>query len=105
MQAKRKPPRAIHPGGPLRAKMDRAGLSAAQCAGRLGVPVNRITQILNAERAITADTALRLARFFGGAPEHWMRLQAAYDLDRAERKSGWRIARRVQPQGGQAAGR
>lgn len=102
MEARRKPPPAIHPGKHLRKKLDAAGWPAAQCAARLGVPVNRVTQILKGERGITADTALRLARLFGGAPESWMSLQAAHDLWRAEQKSGWRIARSVRPSGRKA---
>ncbi|MBM3559846.1 MAG: HigA family addiction module antidote protein [Alphaproteobacteria bacterium] len=71
------------------------GLSANALARALGVPTNRITAILNGTRSITADTALRLARHFGTTPRFWLNLQAAHDLDFAERASGATIAARV----------
>jgi addiction module HigA family antidote len=61
--------------------MEPMGLSARALARDLGVPPNRITAILNGERAITADTALRLARRFDTSPEFWMNLQTAHDLE------------------------
>jgi len=72
--------RAIHPGEILREEIDSLDYSASRFASKLSVPTNRITSILNGERAITADTALRLARFFGTTPEFWINLQTAYDL-------------------------
>lgn len=72
--------RAIHPGEILRDELECLGLSANQFAMKLHVPANRITSILNGKRAITAETALRLARFFGTTPELWINLQTAYDL-------------------------
>ena len=72
--------RAIHPGEVLREELDCIGLSANQFAMKLHVPANRITTILNGKRAITAETALRLARFFGTTPEFWINLRTAFDL-------------------------
>jgi addiction module HigA family antidote len=89
--------RPIHPGEHLREELRELGLSAAKFAALLAVPVNRVTQIMNGQRAVTGDTALRLARYFGTTPEFWLHLQAAYDLRTAERKAGRAIARRIQP--------
>ena len=72
--------RAIHPGEVLREELDCIGLSANQFAMKLHVPANRITTILNGKRAITAETALRLARFFGTTPEFWINLRTDFDL-------------------------
>jgi len=63
-------------------------MSAAELARQLDVPTNRITQILNGRRAITGDTALRLAHFFGTSAEFWINLQRLYELRLAQRKSG-----------------
>ena len=73
------------------------GLSANALARALDVPPNRITAILNDTRSITADTALRLARYFGTTPRFWLNLQTAHDLERAERAGGPAIEARVQP--------
>lgn len=74
----------ITPGEILREDfMDPLGLSAAALARALGVPANRITALLKGERGVTADTALRLSRYFGTTPEFWMRLQSEYELRRA----------------------
>jgi addiction module HigA family antidote len=89
--------RPIHPGEILRGEMEEMGLSARGLAAALGVPVNRITGILNCQRAVTADTALRLARYFGGTPEFWLNLQSAYELRRARLTAGKKIAREVNP--------
>lgn len=89
--------RPIHPGEILREEMDALGLSARALAQALGVAPNRITGILNGERALTADTALRLARYFGTTPEFWLNLQIAYDLRLAQREKGEEIARHVHP--------
>jgi len=64
------------------------GMSAAELARQLDVPTNRITEILNGRRAITGDTALRLAHFFGTTAEFWLNLQSLYEIRLAERKSG-----------------
>ena len=73
------------------------GLSANALARALGVPVNRITQILNGQRGVTADTALRLARYFGTTPQLWLNLQQTWELRRAEIDAGDQIIARIQP--------
>ena len=83
----------IHPGETLREDLDALGMSAAELARRIEVPVNRITEILNGRRSVTGDTALRLGRFFGTSGEFWLNLQKLYELRRAELKNGARIAR------------
>ncbi|MDE0453410.1 MAG: HigA family addiction module antitoxin [Gammaproteobacteria bacterium] len=83
----------IHPGETLREDLDALGMSAAELARRIEVPVNRITQILNGQRAVTGDTALRLGRFFGTSGEFWLNLQKLYELRRAEREHGAEIGR------------
>ena len=89
--------RAVHPGEILRDELQALDLSASALSKALGVPVNRITAILNGRRGVTADTALRLARYFGTTPRVWLNLQQTYDLRRAEIAVGQRIAERVQP--------
>ena len=79
---------AIHPGEHLAEEIDVLDMSAAELARKLDVPTNRITQILNGTRAITGDTALRLAHFFGTSAEFWLNLQSLYDLRIAQEKSG-----------------
>jgi len=89
--------RPIHPGEILKGELAELGLSANAFAKALGVPTNRITGILNEQRSVTADTALRLSRFFGTTPEFWMSLQASHDIKRA-RQVGWQeIVRTVKP--------
>lgn len=83
----------IHPGETLREDLATLGMSAAELAQRIEVPVNRITEILNGRRAVTGDTALRLGRFFGTSGEFWLNLQKLYELRLAERKNGAAIAR------------
>jgi addiction module HigA family antidote len=89
--------RPIHPGEHLREELEVLGVSARQLAKALGVPVNRITGILKEQRAVTADTALRLARYFGTTPELWLNLQSAYELRRARQVVGKQIEREVTP--------
>jgi addiction module HigA family antidote len=79
---------AIHPGEHLAEELTELGMSAAELARKLDVPTNRITGILNGQRAITGDTALRLAHFFGTRAEFWLNLQSLYDLRLAEKKVG-----------------
>ena len=79
---------AIHPGEHLAEELKELGLSAAELARRLDVPTNRITGILNGQRAITGDTALRLAHFFGTSAEFWLNLQSLYELRLAQRFHG-----------------
>ena len=84
---------AIHPGEHLAEQLEELGISAAELGRKLKVPTNRITEILNGHRAVTADTALRLGHFFGTSPEFWMNLQKLYELRLAENKSGQAIKR------------
>lgn len=79
---------AIHPGEHLAEELDALDMSAAELARKLDVPTNRITQILNGTRAITGDTALRLAHFFGTNAEFWLNLQTLYDLRVAQERVG-----------------
>jgi addiction module HigA family antidote len=82
---------AIHPGEHLAEELKELGMSAAELARNLDVPTNRITGILNCQRAITGDTALRLAHFFGTSAEFWLNLQSLYDLRIAKKKAGTSI--------------
>lgn len=82
------PVRAIHPGEHLAEELEVLGMSAAELARQLKVPTNRITGILNGQRTVTGDTALRLGHFFGTNPQFWLNLQSLYDLRLAERKAG-----------------
>ena len=84
---------SIHPGETLREDLDALGMSAAELARRIEVPVNRITEVLNGQRAVAGDTALRLGRFFGTSGEFWLNLQKLYELRRAEQKNSAAIAR------------
>src|SRR6266480_3758058 len=79
---------AIHAGEHLAEELKALEMSAAELARQLDVPTNRITQILNGTRAITGDTALRLAHFFGTSAEFWLNLQSLYDLRLAQQKAG-----------------
>ncbi len=85
--------RAIHPGEHLAEELRELGMSAAEFARQLDVPTNRVTAILNGQRAITGDTALRLAHFFGMSPEFWLNVQNLHELRLAEEKSGKAIKR------------
>ncbi len=89
--------RPVHPGEVLREELEELGLSANGLAKALGVPANRVTAVLNGERGVSADTALRLARYFGTTPQLWMNLQKTWELRRAEIESGREIAARVTP--------
>jgi addiction module HigA family antidote len=84
---------AIHPGEHLAEQLKELGMSAAELGRQLKVPTNRITGILNGQRAITGDSALRLAHFFGTSPEFWLNLQKLYELRLAEAKAGAAIRR------------
>ena len=75
--------------------MEDFGLSATALARALRVPPNRITGILRGERAITAETALRLGRYFGTSARFWLNLQSSFDLERAKDLHGERVAREV----------
>jgi antitoxin HigA-1 len=88
----------VHPGEILREDlMGPFGLSINRLARDLRVPVTRVSEIVNGRRSITADTALRLARYFGNSPQFWLNLQAAYDLEVAARLSVEQIERDVHP--------
>ena len=87
----------IHPGEHLQDELDELSMSARSLADALDIPPNRITQILKGQRSITADTALRLARYFGTSAEFWLNLQKMFELRSAEHKVGPKIRARVQP--------
>jgi len=87
--------RPIHPGELLRDELEERSVSLNELARSVRVPMNRISAIVNGRRSITADTALRLARYFGTSPQMWLNLQTAYDLEVAERAIGPRIEREV----------
>jgi antitoxin HigA-1 len=78
----------IHPGEHLAEELEALKMSASELARQIKVPTNRITEILNGERAITGDTALRLAHFFGTSAQFWLNLQTLYALRLAEQKAG-----------------
>lgn len=89
--------RAIHPGEILKGELAELEISANVLAKALDVPTNRITAILNEQRGITADTALRLARFFGTTPDFWMSLQTSYDVKKVRASAGKTIEKNVKP--------
>lgn len=89
--------RPVHPGEILHGELEGLGLSANALAEKLDVAANRITEILRERRGVTADTALRLARYFGTTPQVWINLQAEYELRVAEIHAGKKIAARVKP--------
>lgn len=88
---------AIHPGEILADELQELNISAAELARNLKVPTNQITEIINGERSITADTALRLGRWFGTGPELWLNLQKSFDLRSTQEKSGKQIEMEVTP--------
>ena len=90
----------IHPGRILKRELAARRLSANKLSLALRVPSGRITQILNGKRGISAETALRLARYFGNSAQFWINLQSRYDLATVERKIGAKVYAEVQ----QAAG-
>ncbi|HYW47616.1 MAG TPA: HigA family addiction module antitoxin [Bryobacteraceae bacterium] len=87
----------IHPGELLRDELGEIGVSLNELARALRVPMNRISAIVNGKRAITVDTAMRLARYFGTSPQYWLNLQVAYDLEVAGQEIQPRIEREVLP--------
>lgn len=89
--------RPVHPGEILRQELDELGLSANALSKALGVPVNRVTMILNGQRGVSADTALRPARYFGTTPQLWINLQKTWELRRAEIEAGREICEQVTP--------
>src|SRR5260370_37963096 len=89
----------VHPGELLREELAEIGVSLNELPGALRVPMNRISAIANGKRAITADTAMRLARYFGTSAQMWMNLQSHYELEVAETALSDRIVREVEPLG------
>jgi addiction module HigA family antidote len=83
----------IHPGAILADELAELGMSARELAAVLDVPANRLYQIVAGKRNLTADTALRLGRYFGMSPDFWMNLQTAYELDVARQQIGPAIKR------------
>ena len=81
----------IHPGEILADELGELGISPTELSRQIRVPANRISQIINGKRAITGDTALRLAHWFGTNPQFWMNLQALYDVRLAEQEAGEEI--------------
>jgi addiction module HigA family antidote len=86
---------ATHPGAILKEELAERGMSANRLALAIGVPSGRVTEIMAGRRAITADTAIRLAEFFGGQPEFWLNLQTQHDLSRLEAERGKQIRSEV----------
>jgi antitoxin HigA-1 len=100
----------IHPGEHLAEELKALGISAAELARQIDVPVNRVTAILNGQRGVTAGTALRLGHWFGTSPEFWLNLQAIYELRRARAEMGERVKklptlarRKLKPERGRKA--
>ena len=93
--------RPVHPGEVLREDFLRPlGMSVNALAKALNVPAPRINDVVRERRGVTADTAIRLARYFGGDARSWLNLQTAYDLRRAEIGSAKRIAKEISPAAG-----
>lgn len=88
---------APHPGEFLKDELEARGLSAHALSLALRLPASRISQIIRGRRGISPETALRLARYFGGSAALWIRLQASYDLSRAEAELAAKIADEVTP--------
>ena len=87
----------VHPGRLLKRELAARSLSVNRLALDLGVPSGRITDILNARRSISADTAVRLGRYFGNSAQFWLDLQSQHDIAVVERERGAEIAERVKP--------
>lgn len=87
----------VHPGRFLKRELAARSLSANRLALDLGVPSGRMTDILNGRRSISADTAVRLGRYFGNSPQFWLELQVQYDIAIVQRDKGREIADRVRP--------
>jgi addiction module HigA family antidote len=81
----------IHPGEHLAEELKELGISAAELARQIDVPVNRVTGIINGQRGVTADTALRLGHWFGTSPEFWLNLQTLYEVRLAQKEVGDRV--------------
>ena len=90
-------PPAAHSGRVLKRELTSRSLSANRLALDIGVPSGRITDTLNGRRSVTADTAVRLGRYFGNSAQFWLDLQSHYDIAMIERERGAEITRRVRP--------
>lgn len=84
---------AVHPGKVLADYLNELGVTPTEFARQIEVPANRISQIINGKRAITGDTSVRLAHWFGTKPEYWLTLQMAYDLEQALQQKGASVGR------------
>ena len=89
--------RPVHPGEILRDELEALEISANAFAKALNIPGNRITAILNGQRGVTADTALRLSRYLGSTAEFWLNLQKSYELRKAQEEAGEIIEKTVKP--------
>ena len=87
------PRSAVHPGKILADELNEIGVTPTEFARQIEVPANRISQIINGKRAITGDTSVRLAHWFGTKPEYWLTLQMTYDLEQALQHMGARVSR------------
>ena len=88
----------VHPGVVLKADLlDPLGMSVNKLAMELHVPANRLSQIVSGKRGISPDTSLRLARYFGFAPEYWLNMQTHYDLEIIRRQSMRQIEKEIKP--------
>jgi addiction module HigA family antidote len=87
----------VHPGGTLRDELEARGLSSRALAEAIGVPTSRVADAMNGRRAISADTALRLGRFFGNGADFWIVLQAQYEVAKTRKALGKRLDREVRP--------
>lgn len=88
----------VHPGTVLKMDLlEPSGMSINRLAKELHVPANRLSQIVQGKRGITADTSLRLARYFGFTPEYWLNMQTHYDLEIIRRQSIRKIEREIKP--------
>ena len=89
--------RPIHPGEILEEELEELGISAEALASALAIPGDRVTAILHRNCGISADTALRLSRYFGTTPQLWLNLQKTFELRTAEIRTGKRIAKSITP--------
>lgn len=87
---------SVHPGRILTRELKARGMSAHALALKIRVPANRLTAIINGKRGITAETALRLGRYFGTGAQLWLDMQSGYDLWKAEQELGEKIKREVE---------
>ncbi|PWU09602.1 MAG: addiction module antidote protein, HigA family [Terriglobia bacterium] len=87
----------VHPGEILKECLDDLGISMNRLAKEIRVPANRISSIVAGQRAITGETALRLARYFRTAPEYWLNMQARYELESARDQCEDRVKSEVRP--------